>query len=94
MAKVRKASSNSGDFSNDPIEEENEEENEDELPNRRPDLADSYEEDFDDMSNKEGYNAPAETLSGGGDKIGESKFMKNASMGNLQSLSKYARIYI
>jgi hypothetical protein len=90
MAKVRKASNNSGDFSNDPIEEEDE----DELPNRRPDLADSYEEDFDDMSNKEGYKSPAETLSGGGDKIRESKIMKNASMGNLQSLSKYARIYI
>jgi hypothetical protein len=84
MAKVRKASNNSGDFSNNPIEEEDE----DELPNRRPDLADSYEEDFDDMSNKQGNNAPAS------DKIRESKIMKNSSMGNLQSLSKYNRIYI
>lgn len=90
MSKRLKTNNVSGDFSNQPIQEENE----DTLPNKKPNIDDSYEEEFDDSSVKGNYNAPVGIKSPSYNKNNNSKMFKNSSMGSLQSSSKFFKAYL
>lgn len=90
MSRRRKTNNKSGDFTNQPIEEENE----DTLPNKRPNVGDSYEEDFDDSSVKGNYNAAVGIKSPSYSKNNKSKMLKNSSMGSLQSSSKFVKTHL
>ena len=78
-----KKSEKAGDISNGPLKSPKE----DKLPKRRPDLGDSYDEDFDDDTSVKGSkNAPGTMKSPKFAKssIKKSSIGKNASMANLK----------